>query len=101
MSFSWSRILKSVYRKHPVVSVMVTAGAMDAIMGGFGDRPSLLAFGLGTVGVAFALRWWQSQQVPPPPTDVVPQYYLPSGSSRPQLPMLTVTKKRPPRGMDR
>lgn len=101
MSFSWSRILKSVYRKHPVVSVMVTVGAVDAVMGGLGDRPSLLAFGLGTAGVALALQWWQNQQVSPPPADVVPQYYLPSSSSSPQLPMLTVTKKRPPRGMDR
>jgi hypothetical protein len=89
------RILKSVYRKEPISSFVMIVGAVDAAIGGIGDRWSLVTFGLGTIGVAIALRWWQSQHKQLEPTRQVPKY-LPASSSRPQLPPLTSTKKRPP-----
>lgn len=91
------RFLKSAYRKEPLPSFLITIGVVDAVIGGFGDRWSLVIFGLGTVGAAVALRWWLLQQSRTEPSEPVEQRYLPSRSSRPSLPMLSVSKKNPPR----
>lgn len=96
MNASWTRLLKSAYRREPITSFIVTVGVVDAAIGSIGASGSLLAFGLGTAGVAMALRWWQiyrSQSEQPAPA---PEYYLPPHSSRPQLPVLNVSKKNPP-----
>lgn len=97
MNAQWSRMLKAAYRKEPISSFLLTVGAVDAVIGGFDDRWSLFSVGLGTVGLALALRWWLMQrhrvELPEPP----PQRYLPDRASRPSLPMLTVSKKNPPR----
>ena len=71
-------------------------GAVDAVMGGVGDRATLLAFGISLVCVAIALRWWQSQRSAVEEPARVPELYLPSRSSRPQLPSLSAAKKHPP-----
>ncbi|MDF0552092.1 hypothetical protein [Kamptonema sp. UHCC 0994] len=96
MNVSWQRILKSAYRREPVTSFVITVGAVDAAIGGMAASGPLLAFGLGTASVAIALRWWQihssSIEQPAP----APEYYLPPHSSRPQLPILNVSKKNPP-----
>jgi len=97
MNALWPRILKSAYRREPIVSFVVTVGAVDTIIGGIGASLPLLSFGLGTIGVAFALRWWQIQrsQTEQQP-EVAPEYYLPPHASRPPLPLLTQTKRRRP-----
>lgn len=91
------RILKSAYRREPIVSFVITVGAVDSVIGGISASLPLLSLGLGTVGVALALRWWQIQrsQVEQQP-EAAPEYYLPPSSSRPSLPMLTQNKKRRP-----
>lgn len=88
---------KSVYRQEPISSFILTVGAVDAVMGGVGERGSLLALGLGIVGVAIALRYWKAsrRRQPDLPTNP-PARYLPSRSSRPSLPMLTLDRKNPP-----
>lgn len=96
MNASWPRILKSVYRREPLTSFIVTVGAVDAVIGGIGASGSLLAFGLGTASVAIALRWLQIQRASVEQPAPAPEYYLPPHSSRPQLPMLSVQKKNPP-----
>lgn len=95
MNHALPRFLKSAYRKEPLPSFLITIGVVDAAIGGFDDRWSLFAFGLGSIGVAIAIRWWLMQQRPEPPQRVA-QKYLPSSSSRPVLPMLKASKKRPP-----
>lgn len=90
------RFLKSAYRKEPLPSILITIGIVDAVIGGFGDRWSLFGFGLGTVGIALALRWWLIQNKRPEPPQSVAQHYLPYRSSRPELPMLSQSKKQPP-----
>lgn len=95
MNAALPRFLKSAYRKEPLPSFLITIGVVDAVIGGLDDRWSLFTFGLGTVGVAFALRWWLLQQRRPEPSQPVVQRYLPSGSSRPALPTLTASKKKP------
>jgi hypothetical protein len=91
------RFFKSAYRKEPIISVLITMGVVDALIGGLDDSWSLFAFGLGIAGVTLGYKLWRIQQSRPlPEEERVVQHYLPSRSSSPTLPTLTVTKKRPP-----
>jgi hypothetical protein len=98
MNVALPRVLKSNYRREPIVSGLITIGVVDAVIGGFGDSWSLFAFGLGTAGLTLGLRLWRVQQSRPLPQEEPPvkQLYLPARSSSTSLPMLSVTKKRPP-----
>jgi hypothetical protein len=96
MSFSLSRLFKSAYRKEPVTGFIIMVGAVDVVIGGAGASGSLLVFGLGTVGVALAWRWWQIQRSRVEEPTPAPEYYLPPQSSRPSLPMLSMSKNHPP-----
>jgi hypothetical protein len=89
------RFLKSAYRKEPIISALVTMGVVDALIGGLDDSWSLFAFGLGTTGIALAFKLWRMQQRPPLPEEPVVQHYLPSQSSSPPLPIMTVSKRKP------
>ena len=89
------RFLKSAYRKEPLPSILITIGVVDAVIGGLGDRWSLFGVGLGTVGIAIALRWWILQQKRPEPSQKVAQRYLPYNSSTQELPKLSISKKNP------
>lgn len=97
MSVVWTQLLKRAYRRQPLISVVATAGAVDVLLGVLEGRASLLALGLGTVGAAIACRWRhvQHRQVGDFPQPSV--HYLPDHSSRPQLPMLGLSRRdRPP-----
>ena len=97
MNVPLPRFLKSVYRREPISSFLLTVGVVDAVLGGFDDSWSLLLLGLGTIGAAIALRWWLLQQRRPEPSvPAVPQHALPYRSSRPALPAIQVAKKQPP-----
>lgn len=93
MNATLPRFLKSAYRKEPLPSFLVTIGVVDAVIGGLDDRWSLFTFGLGSVGVAIALRWWLLQQHRPEVPRQVPQRYLPPSSSPSPLPTLATAKK--------
>jgi hypothetical protein len=90
------RFLKSAYRREPVIAALITMGIVDALIGGFDDSWSLFVFGLGTAGVALAFRWWRIQQRPSLPEEPVVQHYLPSRSSSPTVPLVKISKKKPP-----
>ncbi|MDY7020021.1 MAG: hypothetical protein SWJ54_01500 [Cyanobacteriota bacterium] len=96
MNALWLRMLKSSYRKEPIVSFIITIGAVNAVIGGVGASWSLLSFGLGTVGVAMVLRWWQSQRFNESSPETVAEYSLPPSPSRQPLPPLASKRKRPP-----
>ncbi len=98
MNVALPRLLKSAYRKDPIVSLLITVGIIDALIGGFDDSWSLFAFGLGTAGLTLAWRFWKVQQNRPLPKEekVATQLYLPSRSSSSALPMLSIQKKKPP-----
>lgn len=96
MNAAWPRFLKSAYRREPISSFVITVGVVDAAIGGLDERWSLFTFGLGTVGVAIALRWWLTQRNQAELPERVPQHYLPPSSSRPPLPTLSNSKKNPP-----
>lgn len=91
------RILKAAYRKEPISSFIVIVGAVDAVIGGVGERWSLLSFGLMMVVLALVLRWWQSQRREAELADQPVTHYLPPASSRPALPILSAAKRQPPR----
>lgn len=91
------RFLKSAYRKEPIPSFLITIGAVDAVIGGFGDRWVLFGFGISTIAVAIALRWLLLQQNRIEPSKPVAQLYLPPHSSNIVVPPLTANKKNSPR----
>lgn len=97
-SGSLSRFLKSASRKEPVSGFVLLVGIVDVVIGGAGGHWSLLAVGLGTVGVAIAVRWWKIQTSRIEVTERAPIHYLPSRSSSPSLPLLQMSRKRPPNG---
>jgi hypothetical protein len=100
MNVALPRILKSTYRREPLISVVMTMGLVDALIGGLDDSWSLFIFGLVITGVSAGLKLWKIQQKRPVSQDepVLQQRYLPSqsSSSTSVLPMLSVTKKKPP-----
>lgn len=91
------RILKAAYRKEPISSFIVIVGVVDAVIGGVGERWSLLSFGLVMVMLSVAIRWWQTQRRDTELADQPVTHYLPPSSSRPVVPMLSPTKRRPTR----
>ena len=95
MNALWPRILKSAYRKEPISRFIVIVGAVDAVIGGVGERWSLLTFGLMMVLLAVAVRWWQSQRREAELADQPVTHFLPPSSSRPALPILSTSKRRP------
>ena len=97
MNVLWTRFLRSTYRKEPISSFILIAGSVDAVIGGVDQSWSLLSFGIATVGIAIALRWWHQQQGETPVTEKQPKYFLTSSSSSPALPVLSENKRQPPR----
>ena len=92
----WTRSLKSIYRKEPVVSFMVTAGAVNVAIAGFTEHWVLMSVGLSVVGVAVALyvRQMQTRRRPIPRQHRASVYLLPPSSE--SLPLLNISKKNPP-----
>jgi uncharacterized membrane protein YebE (DUF533 family) len=56
------RFLKSFYRKEPITGIIITAGAVNAVLGGVNAIGSLMLLGLFAAGGAIAYRWWMMQQ---------------------------------------
>lgn len=54
---NWSRKIRSLYRQEPVTGMLLTAGLVDAAIGGTSGYQTLLAIGLGTMGLAIGMRW--------------------------------------------
>lgn len=94
----WTRFSRATYRREPISSFMLTAGTVDAVMGGVGGYGSLLALGLGAVGISALIRWWLRRHQHQPSVSSMshraPIRYLPAQSSQP-LPRLTNSRKRP------
>lgn len=86
------QFLKSFYRKNPIISVLITMGIMDALIGGLDDSWSLFAFGLGTTGVALGLKLASKLSRSPRGGERSFQYYLPPTSSSSSLPIIRTTK---------
>ena len=94
MNALWPRFLKLAYRKEPISSFILIVGAVDAVIGGVGERWTLLSFGLTVILIAALMRWWQVQRAQTVLAEEAPRHFLPPGSSRPPLPTLTSEKHR-------
>jgi hypothetical protein len=96
MNAALNRVLKSTYRKEPISSFVMTMGAVDAAIGGLGSSGSLFSLGLGMVGIAVTLRWWQIHRTRTPDSEAAGEYYLPPASTQSALPPLQPARRYPP-----
>jgi hypothetical protein len=97
MNLILPRFVKNAYRKEPISSFVFIVGGVDLAIGGLGGYGGLLFLGLLTAGGAIGLRWWQWQRIQKSmEPERVAQYALPPQSSRPAVPMLSISPKRPP-----
>jgi hypothetical protein len=77
MNITSPRFLKSFYRKEPITGVIITMGAVNAILGGVNEIGSLMLLGLLASSSAIAYRWWNRQQAATRFTSNSDQLYLP------------------------
>nr|WP_034937722.1 hypothetical protein [Gloeocapsa sp. PCC 73106] len=87
------RFFKVAYRKEPLSSFVLIVGAVDAVIGGVGERWTLLSLGVTTILIAFLLRWWQ-QQKPANSSPTVARRMLPPSSATAPLPVLNNSQKQ-------
>jgi hypothetical protein len=90
----FARFLRSVYRKEPVSGFILILGATDALIGGLGGRESLLSIGLLIALLGAIMRWRQGEKKSKAIATETVRYYLPPGSTRQPLPLLTPSKRR-------
>lgn len=91
------RMWKSLYRKEPISSFILIVGLVDAVMGGVGERWSLLGFGTLLIVIGIVTRFLQAQQQEPiAPREEKARRYLPPSPSPEPLPPLTSKKRRSP-----
>ncbi|PSF37505.1 hypothetical protein C7H19_10075 [Aphanothece hegewaldii CCALA 016] len=88
------RFLKTAYRKEPISGFILIAGTVNVVMGGVGQRWSLLSFGMMVIITALVMRWLQIQKAKEIAAEETPRYYLPPSSDRQPLPMLMNEKQR-------
>ncbi len=90
----FARFLRAVYRKEPVSGFILILGATDALIGGFGGRGSLLSIGLLIVLLGIIMRSRQGAKKSRAIATEPVKYYLPPGTSRQPLPLLSSSKHR-------
>ena len=94
MNAFFPRFLKTAYRKEPISSFIFMVGTVNAVIGGVGERWTLLSSGLVVVLLSVILRCWQTQKTQPSVTEDTPRRYLPLSPMRSPLPILTNDKPR-------
>jgi hypothetical protein len=57
MNFTAPRFLKSFYRKEPITGLIITVGAVNAVLGGVNAAGSLFILGMMAAGGAAVWRW--------------------------------------------
>lgn len=92
MNLLFARFLRAVYRKEPVSGFILILGVTDALIGGLGGRESLLSIGILIALLGAIMRWRQGEKSKVIATKTV-RYYLPPGSTRQPLPLLTSSKR--------
>lgn len=90
----FARFLRAVYRKEPVSGFILILGATDVLMGGLGGRVSLLSVGLFVALLGAMMRWRQAEKKSKTIATETVRYYLPPGSTRQPLPLLTPSQRR-------
>jgi len=89
MNVTLARKLKLIYRQEKISAFIFTFGVMDAMLGGFSERWSLLSLGMLLVIIGGWMRWLQIQKTKKAFTFNTPQRNLnPSTSDLTPLPPL-------------
>ncbi|TVQ49225.1 MAG: hypothetical protein EA365_00560 [Gloeocapsa sp. DLM2.Bin57] len=88
------RFFKVAYRKEPLSSFILVIGAVDAVIGGVGQRWTLLSLGVFTVFIAMLVRWLQQQQAQAIVPQRVNRKMLPPSAADNPLPALTNRQKQ-------
>mgnify|MGYP005839259695 CR=1 FL=1 len=88
------RFFKVAYRKEPLSSFILVIGAVDAVIGGVGQRWTLLSLGVFTVVIAMLVRWLQKQQAQAIVPQRVNRKMLPPSAVDVPLPALTTRHKQ-------
>ncbi|MGF1542330.1 MAG: hypothetical protein ACFCU5_18110 [Pleurocapsa sp.] len=90
-----AKFIRSVYRKEPISGFLLILGLTDAVIGGVGERWSLLSIGLVVALLGMAVRWKQAAKTSEKAIAVEQaRYLLPPTSSRSPLPLLMSNNKR-------
>ena len=90
-----AKFIRSVYRKEPISGFLLILGLTDAVIGGVGERWSLLSIGLVVALLGMAVRWKQAAKTSEKAITVEQaRYLLPPTSSRSPLPLLMSNNKR-------
>ena len=78
------RPLKQPYRRATIYSFILTVGAVNSVLGFVSLNEPVLLCGLGTVGIAITLQWWQarSNRSHIKLSAENPVFYLPDRASR-------------------
>ncbi|MDY6785934.1 MAG: hypothetical protein SW833_25865 [Cyanobacteriota bacterium] len=80
--------VKLAYRKEPISSFILIVGAVDAVIGGVGERWTLLSFGLLVVMLGMIARVTQRERDRGLPQEERARRYLPPSPPEPPLPPL-------------
>jgi hypothetical protein len=95
MNAIFPRFIKLAYRKEPISSFILIVGAVDALIGGVGERWTLLSFGILILLIGTLVRWRQMQNKQLVATESRTKYILPPSPSDTPLPILvSKTNKR-------
>ena len=86
------RFLKKAYYKEPISAFILIVGVVDALIGGFNERWTLLSLGLVLVFSSAVMRWLQSQKINNSISQQPPRRYLPPNSGQNALPVLKSKK---------
>jgi hypothetical protein len=54
--------VKSFYDKEPITGLIITAGAVNALLGGVNAIGTPFILGLAAAGGSIAYRWWMMQR---------------------------------------
>lgn len=94
MKFKFPQSLKSLYRREPISAFIFTFGAVDLIMGGFGEHWSLMSFGLLFAMVGLTMRWLQTQPPKKKLSQNISRRYLPPSDRTFAEPLPVLRKKQ-------
>ena len=83
------KFLKSIYRREPITSFIMTMALVELVIGSFEQEWLLLGLS-GTMALgSLILRYRQGRRSISPEFPPHPEYYLPPAAPRPVLPRLT------------
>ncbi|NJN20172.1 MAG: hypothetical protein HC812_01895 [Leptolyngbya sp. RL_3_1] len=88
------RLIQRRFRKEPIISMVMTVGLMNALLGSLQGQALLAVLGVLVVGGTLSWRTWYRYRRRAPMSDRPSMRYLPDRTSRPQMPVMGLSAKR-------